>query len=105
MISMETKFFAVCEPNEELVFELFVCRADTPIPTAGEIIERFGQEWFTAGYEVRQITSHEFLTMHTLHLIDIVGSANDMMIFSPNVAELNVWRWWDSAEEWAEIGG
>ena len=102
---METKFFAVCEPNEELVFELFVCRADTPIPTAGEIIERFGQEWFTAGYEVSEITANEFLSMQATLLAHIVDSANDMMIYSPNVAELNVWRWWDSAEEWEEIIG
>lgn len=102
---METRFFAVCEPDEELLFELFVCEKNTPIPTAGEIIERFGQEWFTADYEVVEITSHEFLTMHTTQLIDICGSAIDMMEYSPNVNILKLWRWWDSAEGWAEICG
>ena len=100
---MNTKFFKTID--KEGFYSLYVCHANTPIPTMKEIIERNHLSPFCESDTVIEISMEEFLRLHNETLADIADSANDMVEWAPNSGRINSWEWWFSTEEWAEKEG
>lgn len=97
---MNTKFFKTVD--ETGFYSLYVCNADTPIPTIKEIVKRDSLSPFCEEDIVIEISMEEFLLLHNKILADIADSANDMVEWSPNGGSIKSWEWWFSTEEWAE---
>lgn len=97
---MTTKFFETID--EQGFYVLYVCDANTPIPTMKEIIERNNLSPYCESEMVKEITREEFLYLHDALLTELSGSANDMIEWSPNGGNLTTWEWWYSEEEWEE---
>lgn len=100
---MNTKFFKTVD--ETGFYSLYVCHADTPIPTMKEIIERNCFNPFCESDTVIEISMEEFLRLHNETLAEIADSADDMVEWAPNGGSINSWEWWFSAEEWTEMEG
>ena len=100
---MNTKFFKAIDGTG--LYSLYVCHADTPIPTMKEIIERDPLSPFCENDTVVEISMEEFLLLHNETLANIADSANDMVEWAPNGGSINSWEWWFSTEELAEMEG
>ena len=98
---MNTKFFKTID--ETGFYSLYVCHADTPIPTMKEIVERNCLSPFCEEDTVMEISLEEFLQLHNEILAEIADSANDMVEWAPNGGTIKSWKWWYSAEEWKEM--
>ena len=98
---MNTKFFKAIDGTG--LYSLYVCHADTPIPTIKEIVERDHLSPFCENDTVVEISMEEFLLLHNETLANIADSANDMVEWAPNGGSINSWEWWFSAEELAEM--
>ena len=94
---MNTKFFKTTD--SEGFYSLYVCNADTPIPTMEEIVERNGLSPFAVFETVEEISREEFLRLHAMLLDEISDSAFEMMEYSPNEGGLYTWEWWSPIEE------
>ena len=97
---MTTKFFKTID--EQGFYTLYVCDANTPIPTMKEIVERQNLSPYCESEMVKEITREEFLYLHDALLTELSNSANDMIEWSPNGGNLTTWEWWYSEEEWEE---
>ena len=100
---MNTKFFKTVK--ETGFYSLYVCHANTPIPTMKEIVERDYLNPFCEEDTVVEISMEEFLQLHNDILAEIADSADDMVEWSPNGGTIKSWEWWFSAEEWEEMEG
>ena len=100
---MNTKLFYTIE--ETGFYSLYVCHANTPIPTMKEIVERDHLNPFCEEDTVVEISMEEFLQLHNDILAEIADSADDMVEWSPNGGTIKSWEWWFSAEEWTEMEG
>lgn len=90
----KTKFFKMVDSGDPNFCQLFVCHIDTPIPTAKDIVERNELSSFCEDDEVVEITMQEFLELHTALLSDILGNAEDVIEWAPNVGGLTTWEYW-----------
>ena len=89
----KTKFFKMVDVGEGSS-DYFVCEETTPIPTAEEIVKRFEMHPDCKSFPVVEITREEFLQAQNALLTNISDSDLDMFEFSPNMGDLDLWRYW-----------
>lgn len=94
---MNTKFFKTTD--SEGFYSLYVCNADTPIPTMEEIVKCNNLSPFAVHETVEEISREEFLQLHAMLLDEISDSAFEMEEYSPNDGGLCTWEWWEPLDK------
>lgn len=91
---MNTKFFKVAESDD--YYSLYVCHADTPIPTIKDIKKRNPLSPYRNNSQIVEISMETFLVLHAQLLESLADSAEDMAEWAPNIRNgLQTWKYWE----------